>query len=203
MIAAPGGAPSFGALLLGSGPRFLRDAFGPTVVFYAGWKLSGLVAGVAAASLWTAVVYVWERKHERPGIATRIGLGIALVQAVAALASGSPMGYFAPPIIANAAYGAAFLISVAIGHPLAGVFAMESYPFPGDVRASPDFRRTFAHISLVWGTYLLARSVLRLVILLRFSVDVYVAVNVLTAAPLTVLLMAWSFWYGLRSLRAG
>jgi intracellular septation protein A len=197
----PGGAPSFGALLLGSGPRFLRDAFGPTVVFYAGWKLSGLVAGVAAASLWTAAVYVWERKHERPGIATRIGLGIALVQAVAALASGSPMGYFAPPIIANAAYGAAFLISVAIGHPLAGVFAMESYPFPSDVRASPTFRRTFAHISIVWGAYLLARSALRIVILLRFSVDVYVAVNVLTAAPLTVLLMSWSFWYGLRSLR--
>ena len=42
---------------------------------------------------------------------------------------------------------------------------------------------------------------LRLVVLLRYSVDVYVAVNLLTAAPFTVGLMAWSFWYGLRGLR--
>ena len=202
MPAPRGGAPSFGALLVGSGPRFLRDAFGPTVVFYGGWKLRGLITGVVLASVWTAVVYAWERKHERPGLATRIGLGIALVQAFVALASGSPTGYFAPPIVANAAYGAAFLISVAIGHPLAGIFALESYPIPADVRASPAFRRAFAHISIVWGIYLLARSALRLVILLRYSVDVYVAVNVLTAAPLTVLLMAWSFWYGLRAVRA-
>jgi len=196
----PGGAPSFGRLLLGSGPRFLRDAFGPALVFYAGWKLHGLVLGVAAASLCTAVVYVWERRHGRPGVAARIGLGIALVQALAALASGSPIGYFAPPVIANAVYGLAFLVSVAIGRPLAGVLAMESYPIPAEIRRRPAFRRTFAHISLVWGAYLLARSALRLVVLLRFSVDVYVAVNVATGGPLIALLMTWSFWYGLRTL---
>jgi intracellular septation protein A len=193
--------PTLGRLLLGSGPRFLRDAFGPTVVFYVGWKLVGLLAGVIVATLWTAAAYTWERRHARPGVAARIGLGIALVQAVAGLASQSPIGYFAPPVIINAAYGLAFLISVAIGRPLAGVFAVESYPVPAEIRALPAVRRTFTTISLVWGIYLLFRSALRLVVLLRFSVDVYVAVNVLTAAPMTVGLMTWSFWYGLRGIR--
>ena len=194
-------APSFGALLLGGGPRFLRDAFGPPVAFYIGWKLHGLVLGVAFASTWTLAAYAWERRHGRPGVAARIGLGIALVQAVVGLLSRSAIGYFAPPVIANAAYGLAFFVSVVIGRPLAGVFAVEMYPVPADIRARPEFRRTFSRISLVWGAYLLARSALRLVVLLRYSVDVYVAVNLLTAAPFTVGLMAWSFWYGLRGLR--
>ena len=32
------------ALMLGSGPRFARDAFGPVLVFYVGWKLIGFRA---------------------------------------------------------------------------------------------------------------------------------------------------------------
>ena len=194
-------APSFRELLLGGGPRFLRDAFGPPVAFYIGWKLHGLVLGVAFASTWTLVAYAWERRHGRPGVAARIGLGIALIQAVVGLVSRSAIGYFAPPVLANAAYGLAFFISVIIRRPLAGVFAVEMHPIPAEMRARPEFRRTFSRISLVWGTYLLARSVLRLVVLLRYSVDVYVAVNLITAAPITVALMAWSFWYGLRALR--
>ena len=46
--AAPPGRVSFGALLLGSGPRFARDALGPVLAFYVAWKLAGLLAGVVA-----------------------------------------------------------------------------------------------------------------------------------------------------------
>jgi len=194
-------APSFKQLLLGGGPRFFRDAFGPPVAFYVGFKLHGLVLGVAIASTWTLVAYVWERRHGRPGVAARIGLGIAIIQAVVGLLSRSAVGYFAPPVIANAAYGLAFFVSVAIRRPLAGVFAAEMHPLPAEIRASPEFRCTFSRVSLVWGFYLLGRSALRAFVLMRYSVDVYVAVNVMTAAPLTLLLMGWSFWYGLRSLR--
>jgi intracellular septation protein A len=194
-------APSFRELLRGGGPRFLRDAFGPPVAFYAGWKLHGLILGVAFASTWTLVAYTWERRHGRPGVAARIGLTIAIVQAIVGLATRSAVGYFAPPVIANAIYGLAFLISVAIRHPLAAVFAVEMYPIPQELRAKREFRRTFSLISLAWGCYLLGRSALRWFVLTHYSVDVYVAVNVATATPLTLLLMAWSFWYGLRALR--
>ena len=195
-------APSFRQLLLGGGPRFLRDAFGPPIAFYVGFKLHGLVIGVAIASTWTLVAYVWERRHGRPGVAARIGLGIAIIQAVVGLVSRSAIGYFAPPVLANATYGLAFFVSVAIRRPLAGVFAGEMHPVPAAIRASPEFRRTFSRISLAWGFYLLGRSALRAFVLLRYSVDVYVAVNLITAAPLTLLLMGWSFWYGVRSLRS-
>jgi intracellular septation protein A len=193
--------PSLKTLLFGSGPRFMRDAFGATIVFYAAFKLHGLLLGVVAATAWTVAVYVWERRHGRPGVAARIGLLIALIQAGGALASQSPIGYFAPPVVINAAYGLVFVGSVLIGRPLAAVFANETYPLPAEIRALPAVRRTFAHISLVWGGYLLFRSAFRLFVLVNYSVDVYVAANVATAGPMIAGLMAWSFWYGLRRIR--
>ena len=194
-------APTLGALFLGSGPRFARDALGPTLVFYAGWKLHGLGVGVVAATIVTAVVYVWERRRGRTGLAARIGLAIALVQAAAGLLSGSAVAYFLPPVIINGVYGLAFVVSVAIGRPLAGVFASEIYPFPPEAKASVTFRRTFSRVSLVWGIYLLGRSALRLLVLTHMSVDVFVAVNIVTGIPFTAALMSWSLWYGLRRFR--
>ena len=196
----PAGPPSFRRLLFGSGPRFLRDAFGPSVAFYLGWKLHGLVAGVIAATVLTVVVYVRERRQQRPGVAARIGLAIAMVQAAAALITGSPIGYFAPPIVVSAVYGVAFLGSVVIGKPLAGVFALEAYPVRPEVRQHPEVRRTFSRISVAWGCWMLFRSAFRLVILLTLSVDLYVLLNALTATPGTVGMLAWSFWYGQRHL---
>jgi intracellular septation protein A len=192
---------SVGALLLGTGPRFARDALGPVLVFYLGWKLIGLTAGIAGATVVALIAYRWERRRARSGLNATIGLGIALVQAVAGLASGSALAYFGPPIIINLVYGLAFVVSVIVGRPLAGVFAQDTYPFPPEVKASPTFRRVFSRISLVWGGYLLLRSGFRLYALSWRNVELFIAVNVVTGIPFTAALMAWSIWYGLRRFR--
>ncbi len=189
------------ALLLGTGPRFARDAFGPVVVFYVGWKLVGLTTGIVAATALTTAAYLWERRRARTGLAAAIGLSIVLVQALVGLLAGSPKWYFAPPVIVNAVYGSAFLVSVLIGRPLAGVFAGETYPFPPEVKASATFRRVFSRVSLAWAGYLLARSALRLVALTRLSVEGFIVVNVVSGIPFTAGLMAWSIWYGVRGFR--
>lgn len=188
-------------LLLGTGPRFARDALGPVVAFYLVWKLVGLAPGILAATLVSVLAFVWERRRLRTGLAPAIGLTIALVQAAAGLLSGSARWYFAPAVIVNAAYGVAFLVSVPLGRPLAGVFASETYPFPPEVRSSATFRRVFSRVSLVWAFYLLARSALRLATLTQASVDAFIVVNVLTGFPITAALMTWSIWYGLRGFR--
>jgi intracellular septation protein A len=184
--------------MLGSGPRFGRDALGPVLTFYAGWKLVGFQFGVIAATLVALAIFVWERRHGRRGLAIGIGLFIALVQAAAGLATGSTVAYFAPAVIINGVYGLAFLVSVLIGRPLAGVFAVESYPFPPEVAASPTFRSVFSVISLVWAAYLLSRAVVRWMVLTRASVDLYILVNVVTGPPLIAAIMTWSIWYAFR-----
>src|SRR5215831_16759985 len=53
------------SLMLGTGPRFARDAFGPVVVFYVGWKLVDLRTGILAATVLAVIAYLWERRRAR------------------------------------------------------------------------------------------------------------------------------------------
>jgi intracellular septation protein A len=185
-------------VLLRHGPRFLRDALAPVVVFYVGWKTLGLVIGILAATVVTTAAFIWERRNGRTGLGASIGLTIALVQAVTGLLSGSARWYFAPAVIANTLGGLVFLGSVVIGRPLAGVFATESYPFPPEVKASAAFRRVFGRISLVWAVYLTGRGALRIVLLVYTSVEAFLVVSVISGFPLSAAIMAWSFWYAVR-----
>ncbi|HTY79458.1 MAG TPA: DUF3159 domain-containing protein [Candidatus Bathyarchaeia archaeon] len=187
-------------LVLGSGPRFVRDAFGPVLIFYAGWKLAGLEAGIALATALAVVAYLWERKHSRSGMFAAVGLGIALLQAVTGLTSARTAWYFAPSLVVNSVCGVAFVVSVLVGQPLAAVFAAETAVFPAEVMASTLYRTVCSQISLVWAAYLLGASLARLIVLRRSSVDLYLVVHVLTGLPLATAIMGWSLWYGARRL---
>ncbi|MET0486604.1 MAG: hypothetical protein ABW216_12965, partial [Candidatus Rokuibacteriota bacterium] len=56
---------------------------------YALWKLWGLLPGIAAATLVAVGAFWWQRRQANSGIMPAVGLGIALIQAVVGLASGS------------------------------------------------------------------------------------------------------------------
>ena len=188
-------------LLLGGGPRFARDAFGPVLAFYVGWKLAGLVVGIIAASVVSVAAWRYERRRERPGAIARLSLGFVVIQAVIGLVSGSAAVYLAQPVLLSAALGIVFLVSAVIGRPLAGVFANELYPFPPEVRDSATFRRVFGRISVAWGSYQLLRSAIRLLALAHGSIESFLVINLVTGVPLTAGLMAWSIWYGVRGFR--
>src|SRR5206468_10802412 len=96
------------ALMLGSGPRFARDAFGPVILFYVGWKLTGFRTAILAATALAIAAYVFERRQAGSGITAGIWLCMAQAQARSGRASGGTTAYFAPPIIVDEAYGLAF-----------------------------------------------------------------------------------------------
>jgi intracellular septation protein A len=188
-------------ILFGSGPRFARDAFGPLAAFYVLWKVWGLVPGIVAATAVALVAYRIERRNERPGLVARISLAIVATQAVVGLITGSADAYVALPVLVAAAYGLTFIGSTLIGRPLAGVFAEEMIELPDEVKESQTHRQVFGRISLVWGTYMVIRAIVRLVILAALGVDLFVAVSFATGFPVTMALMSWSIWYGLRGFR--
>src|SRR2546427_5818630 len=82
-------------LMLGSGPRFARDAFGPVLAFYVAWKLFGLVAGIVLATLVSVLAFRHERKNDRKGRMPLLSLGFVVVQGVIGLASRSATVYLA------------------------------------------------------------------------------------------------------------
>jgi intracellular septation protein A len=198
---SPAADVSARSILLGSGPRFARDAFGPVLAFYLGWKAIGLGAGIALATAVSVVAWLYERRRQRPGLMARISLGIVFVQAAIGLLSGSEVAFFAPAVLINLVYGLAFVGSSLIGRPLAGAFASEMTDIPDEVRASATYRSVFGRISFVWGAYLIARATIRFALLVAVGVDAFVATNLATGAPLMAVLMTWSVWYGTRAFR--
>ena len=193
-------APSFRGILMTGLPGFLREGFLPLGAFYVGLKLDGLVTGIVAAAVASVLIYLYERRAGRDGLLVRISLGFVAVQSVVGLASDSTTVYLAQPVLIAAVWGLAFLVSVAIGRPLAGALANAWYPFPRSFRETDTYKRVFGVESLVWGTYFLCRSALRLAMLLEGSLENFLLVTFVTGTPAMILLLLWSIRYSMRKL---
>ena len=192
--------PTFRGVLMTGLPGFLREGFLPLAAFYVGLRLDGLAAGIVAAAAASLVIYLYERRAGRDALVVRISLAFVAVQSIIGLVSNSTTVYLAQPVLIALAWGLAFLVSAAIGRPLAGVLACAWYPFPRWLRESPSFRRVFGIESLVWGAYFLARSALRLAMLLEGSLESFLLVTFLTGTPMMLLILAWSIRFSLRGL---
>ena len=191
--------PSFRSILLAGAPRFVREAFGPVAAFYVGWKLGSLVVGIVLASAVGIALDLYERRRGRAGALALVSVAFVLVQAMIGIVADSAVVYLAQPVLVSAVWGLANIGSAIVGRPLTGVFADAWYPFPPEVKESRTYRRVFGIESIVWGVYLLARSVLRMLFLTAGGVGAFAAVQVATGVPFTIALVAWSVWYATRS----
>ena len=190
--------PSFRSIFRAGAPRFVREAFGPVLAFYVGWRLGSLVVGIMLSSAVGIALDLYERRRGRGGALALVSVAFVLVQAAIGLIADSEVVYLAQPVLVSAIWGLANIGSAVIGRPLAGVFADAWYPFPADVKASRTYRRIFGIESVVWGLYLLARSAIRMYALTTGSVGAFAAIQVATGGPFSVALVAWSVWYATR-----
>ena len=194
--------PTFRGVLRTGLPGFLREGFLPFGAFYVGLRLSGLAAGIAASTAVSILIYGYERRIGRNGLLVRISLAFVLVQSAIGIAADSTTVYLAQPVLVNAAWGLAFLVSALIRRPLAGALACAWYPFPREFRETEQFKRVFGFQSLVWGGYFVARSGLRIAALLYGSLESFLAVVFLTGTPVVFLLIVWSIRHAMRGLTA-
>lgn len=194
--------PTWGLLLGGGLPLFLVEGLVPIAVFYGVWRAAGLGAGVIASSIVAGAVVLWElRRGLDVALAAASCLFIA-IQALVALAANSTTVYLAQPVVLSACWGVAYLVSAAVRRPLIGAFARAWYPFPPEFRASAPYRREFGMQSVVWGIYCLARSALRLTVLLAGGVGGFVVVSFATGTPMLVALVLWGVWHARRAFAA-
>src|SRR5687767_6145831 len=90
-------------VLLGSGPRFARDTFGPVLAFWLGWKIGGLVVGIIVSTAVALGAWAYERRQSRPGLMARLSLAVVLFQAALGLISNSEVAFLAPQVLINLA----------------------------------------------------------------------------------------------------
>ncbi len=192
--------PSFLSIFRAGASGLLREGILPLGAFYAGLRLEGLAVGIAASAAASLLIYLHERRAGREGLLVRLSLAFVVVQSAVGLLANSATVYLAQPVLAAAVWGLAFLVSVPLGRPLAGALAGAWYPFPRSFRETDAFKRVFGIESLVWAAYFLARSALRLALLLHGSLENFLAITFVTGTPVMLLLLAWSVRFAIRSL---
>ena len=177
-----------GAVVRRAGPRLVRDALGPLAIFYAGWKLIGLTAGIALAVAFGVALYVHERRRGRPAVVVRVALVLVAIRAIVGLSSGNARVYLAQEIAIDTLLGCVVLGSLRTRRPFVSWFTQEIYPLPDALVESDTFRHAMRVATTVWGVYFLLRALVRLA--------------ALSDAPFLVALLAWSVYYTTTTLRA-
>jgi hypothetical protein len=192
---------AIGPVIRRAGPRLLRDGFGPLAVFFVGWKLLGLGAGIGLAVLFGVSVFVHERRRGQPAMVVRLALVLVAIRATVGFSSGSATAYLAQEIGIDTVLGCVVLASLRSSRPFASWFAAEIYPLPQPIRESSTFTSAMRTITMVWGVYFLMRALVRLSALLTLSTDRYVLVAALSDAPFLIALLAWSVYHTAGVLR--
>lgn len=133
----------------------------PVVVFVLANLLFTLRVGVISALAAGVAIAVWRivrRQPLQPAVSGLLGVGVA---AFIAYRTGEARGFYLPGLIYSAVLGLAFLVSVLVRWPLAGVIW---HGINGDGqgwRRSPALLRAYTWASLLWALVFAARLVVQ------------------------------------------
>lgn len=148
--------------------------------------IAALVAGVAVA-VWRVV----RKQPLQPAVSGLLGVGLA---AFIASRTGEARGFYLPGLITSAAFGLAFLVSVLVRWPLAGVVW---HGINGDGhgwRRNPALLRAYTWATLLWTLVFASRVVLQ-GLLYDANEETWLGVARLAMGyPLTGLALLFTVW---------
>ncbi len=184
------------------GPLGMAETALPGVAFVAAYTASGSDTNTAAiVAVGLAVVLTIARlaKRETPvhALSGLVGVGIA---AFIATRSGRAEDFFLPGLLANAAYASAFVISIAVKHPLVGVIVANLDGEGSAWRRDPERARAFVLATWLWAGLFGLRLLVQLPLYLTHSVVALGVVKTAMGIPLFVIGI-WLTWLIVRRHR--
>jgi hypothetical protein len=150
------------------------------------------VAAAAGFTLWRII----RRQVLTQAIAGFVTVGIS---AALAIFSNRPENNFVIGLWTNAGYGTAFLISVLVGWPLAGLFVGFARQEGTAWRANKHHRRVFSGVTLLWVGMFALRLIVEVPLFLAGEVAALAATKLALGLPLYVPVLAIS-WLVIRGL---
>jgi hypothetical protein len=180
------------------GPVGMAESALPAAAFVIAYAASGSdteIAAIVAVGLALALAAVRLVRRQTPQHAISGLIGVAFA-AFIATRSGRAEDFFLPGLLANAAYAAGFLISIAIRRPLVGVI-VAGMTNERDWRADPVRMRTFTRATYLWALLFLVRLAVQLPLYLAGAV---VALGVARTA-MGLPLFALGLWLTYRLVR--
>jgi hypothetical protein len=184
-------------------PRIIEAILVPLGLFYAALSLLGPKGAICTALAWNFLALlrrIWLRER-LPGVLLLGTVGLTARSVVALVSSGSLFVYFLQPSLGTALLGAAFLLSVPLGCPLAEKLAYDFVLLPASFFGRPKVRQLFVRISLLWALVSLLNAAGSVALLVNVPIATFLAAKTGYSWALTlggVVLSSWWFRRGLR-----
>jgi hypothetical protein len=190
--------PPVRSLLRSGGLRLAEATLVPLGLFYLLLHFVGFRWGLVAALAWSylAIAVRLVRRDRVSGLLL-LAAAMLTIRSGVSFATGSAFFYFLQPTLGNFAVGVLFLVSVALGRPLAGRLAGDLCPLPAHVLNRPAVRRFFTRITVLWALVNIANGATALWALLSASLDVVLLTR--TAGSLAI--VAAGIWVSYRWFR--
>jgi hypothetical protein len=180
------------------GPLGIVETSVPAIAFAAVYTVTDTNTAATVAvviALLLSVARLIRRESPRHALSGLVGVAFA---AFIAARSGKAENFYLPGLLANAAYAAAFLISLAVRRPLVGIILGQLHGGGGeDWRVNPGRFRAAARATWLWAGLFLTRLVVQLPLYLAGAV---VALGVARTA-MGLPLFAIGLWISWRLVR--
>lgn len=177
------------------GPVGMAETSLPAVAFVAAYAASGSdtdTAAIVAVGLAFVLAVGRLARRQSPRFALSGLVGVAFA-AFIATRSGRAENFFLPGLLANAAYAAAFVISIAVRRPLVGL-VVSHLDGEGDTwRDDPRRMRAFTRASWLWAGLFVIRLVVQLPLYLAGEVVALGVARTAMGLPLFALGL-WITW---------
>lgn len=166
------------AVLARAVPNLVEAKLVPLVLFLCCYRLWGVGAALVAALAWS-VAALARRIVLGRRVSGLVVLGlVGLVgKTVVALASGSLALYFLQPTLTTALVGAAFVVSVAAGRPLAERLVHDLWPIEEEWASHALLRRFFNRLSVLWAITSLVNAALTVWLLYTQPLTTFVMIK--------------------------
>jgi hypothetical protein len=184
-------------------PQILEAIVVPLGLFYAALSFLGAKGAICTALAWNFLALlrrVW-RRERLPGVLLLGTVGLTARSVIALVSSSSLFVYFLQPSLGTALLGAAFLLSVPLGCPLAEKLAHDFVPLPPSFFKRPKVRQLFVRISLLWALVSLLNAAGTLALLVNVPIAAFLAAKTGYSWGLTLVGVALSSWWFRRGLR--
>ena len=197
--------PSLFVLARIAAPQVLEGVIIPVLLFVVTMRLVGVWAAIFVAFAAEGLA-IGRRliKGARVSSFVYIGAVMLVARSAFALATGSTFVYFAQPILGAAIVATAFLVSVALGRPLARRFASDYCVIPGHVHADARVHAYFQRCSLMWAAVGAANTCITLWLLLTQPTATFLMAKTFLSITLTVTAVGFSIiWFRRTVVRHG
>ncbi|MFP5362797.1 MAG: DUF3159 domain-containing protein [Thermoleophilia bacterium] len=184
------------------GPLGMAETSLPAVAFVVAYTASGSdtnTAAIVAVALALALSLARIVKRESPIYALSGLIGVAFA-AFIATRSGRAENFFLPGLLANAAYAAAFVVSLAVRRPLVGVIVASLDGEGSEWRSDPLRMRAFVRATWLWAALFGLRLLVQLPLYLAGAVVALGVVKTAMGVPLFAFGM-WLTWLLVRRHR--